>query len=109
MSGIGEVVEEFKEELLDIETYTPNIEISTPKVYTIYRDDFFAPIDGFKTQELKNMSSLEVLGSMSIDEANDLFKPALQGYKELQNHYKHGYYFSGSGSSFFRVKNRESK
>ena len=107
VSGIGEVVEEFKEELINIDTYTPNIEISTPKVYTIYRDDFFAPIDGFKTQELKNMSSLEVLSSMSVDEANDLFKPALQGYKELQNHYKHGYYFSGSGSSFFRVKNRE--
>ena len=104
VSGIGEVVEEFKEELLDIETYTPKIEISTPRVYTIYREEFFNPIDGFKTQELKKISSLECLKQMSADEANDLFKPALREYKELKNHYKHGYYFSGSGSSFFKLK-----
>jgi 4-diphosphocytidyl-2-C-methyl-D-erythritol kinase len=104
VSGIGEIVEEFKEPLLDIEIYTPKIEISTPKVYTIYREDFFNPIDGFEKEKLKKISSLESLQEMSADEANDLFKPALQEYKELQNHYKNGYYFSGSGSSFFRVK-----
>jgi len=104
VSGIGEVVEEFKEELLAIETYTPKIEISTPKVYRVYREDFFAPIDGFEAKKLQQRRSLDVLQTMSADEANDLFKPALQEYKELKNHYKHGYFFSGSGSSFFRVK-----
>ncbi len=103
VSGIGEVVEEFDESLLNIETYTPKIEISTPRVYTIYREDFFAPIDSFETQKLKAMSSKEALESMSPSEANDLFKPALQEYKELESHYKEGYFFSGSGSSFFRV------
>ena len=100
VGGIGEVVEEFKEPLLDFEVFTPKIEISTPKVYGIYREDFFAPIDGFKTDELKKTSSLDILKKMSADEANDLFKPALQEYKELKNHYRQGYYFSGSGSSF---------
>ncbi len=104
VSGIGERVEEFKEPLLDFEIFTPKIEISTPKVYTIYRENFFNPIDGFKVDELKKATSLEVLNTMSIDEVNDLFKPALQEYKELKNHYKHGWYFSGSGSSFFRVR-----
>jgi len=103
VSGIGEVVEEFKEELLDFEVVTPKIEISTPKVYKVYREYFYEPIDGFKTEELKNTKSLEVLSSMKADEANDLFKPALQEYKELKEHYKHGWYFSGSGSSFFKV------
>ncbi|MEA2072365.1 MAG: 4-(cytidine 5'-diphospho)-2-C-methyl-D-erythritol kinase [Campylobacterota bacterium] len=107
VSGIGEVVEEFKEELLNIETYTPKIEISTPRVYSVYREDFFAPIDGFKTQELKETYSLDILEKMSADEANDLFKPALQEYKELKNHFKSGYFFSGSGSSFFKVKEKE--
>jgi 4-diphosphocytidyl-2-C-methyl-D-erythritol kinase len=107
VSGIGEVVEEFKEPLLQIETYTPKIEISTPKVYTIYREDFFNPIDGFEKEKLKKMSSLESLQEMSADEANDLFKPALQEYKELKKSYRHGYYFSGSGSSFFKVKEKE--
>jgi len=107
VSGIGEVVEEFKEPLLEIETYTPKIEISTPKVYTIYREDFFNPIDGFEKEKLKKMSSLESLQQMSADEANDLFKPALQEYKELKNHFRAGYFFSGSGSSFFKVKEKE--
>ncbi|HIP20326.1 MAG TPA: 4-(cytidine 5'-diphospho)-2-C-methyl-D-erythritol kinase [Sulfurimonas sp.] len=104
VSGIGEVVEEFNEELLDIQTQTPKIEISTPRVYKTYSEDFYAPIDGFKTQELKQTFSLEILKSMSADEANDLFKPALQEYKELKNHFKAGYFFSGSGSSFFKVR-----
>jgi 4-diphosphocytidyl-2-C-methyl-D-erythritol kinase len=104
VSGIGERVEEFKEELLKFEVYTPDVKISTPKVYQIYRENFFAPIDGFKTQELKETPSKEILKSMSPAEANDLFEPALQEYKELKNHYKQGFHFSGSGSSFFRVK-----
>lgn len=106
VSGIGEIVEQFGEEPLDFEVFTPKIEISTPKVYQVYREDFFAPIDGFKSDELKRTTSLNILKTMSADEANDLFKPALQEYKELKNHYNHGWYFSGSGSSFFRVKSK---
>jgi len=106
VSGIGEIVEEFKEEILDLEIFTPNVQISTPKVYQTYREDFYAPIDGFETQRLKKTSSLEVLKNMSASEANDLFKPALQEYKELKNHYKYGYHFSGSGSSFFKIKEK---
>ncbi len=107
VSGIGEIVEEFKEDVLDFEVYTPKIEISTPKVYGIYRENFYAPIDGFETQRLKEMKSLDILDAIGADEANDLFKPALQEYRELKNHYRHGYYFSGSGSSFFRVIDKE--
>lgn len=107
VSGIGEVVEEYKEKLLNIQTYTPKIEISTPRVYTLYREDFYNPIDGFQTEALKKRSSREILQTMSADEANDLFKPALQEYIELKNHYKHTYYFSGSGSSFFKVIEEE--
>ena len=103
VGGIGEVVEEFDEELLNFEVFTPQIEISTPKVYQIYRENFYNPIDGFKADELKHTSSIEILNKMSADEANDLFKPALQEYPKLKEYYKHGWFFSGSGSSFFRV------
>lgn len=106
VSGIGEIVEPFEEELLAIETYTPKVEISTPKVYSIYRKDFFHPIDEVTTQKLKNTSSAEVLAHYSAQEANDLFAPALQGYPELKQYYKEGYFFSGSGSSFFKVKGK---
>lgn len=103
VSGIGEVVEEFEEELLPIETFTPDIEISTPKVYTLYRENFFAPIDGFKVADLKLLKSIDAVKSMSPSEANDLFEPALQGYPKLKEHYRAGFHFSGSGSSFFKV------
>jgi len=104
VSGIGEIVEEYKEELLNIETYTPDVQISTPKVYISYREEFYAPIDGFETQKLKETPSSEILSTMSPSEANDLFEPALREYKELKQHYRVGFHFSGSGSSFFRVK-----
>ena len=107
VAGIGEIVEEFKEPSLEFEVFTPKIEISTPKVYTIYRKDFFSPIDKKMTQKLKLTKSIDILNTMGIDEVNDLYKPALQEYKDLKNHYKKGFYFSGSGSSFFKVlKNR---
>jgi len=103
VSGIGEVVEAFDEELLSFDIFTPNIEISTPKVYKTYREDFYEPIDGFKIQEFKNSKSVDILKSLSAKDANDLFAPALCEYGELKNYYRQGYFFSGSGSSFFRV------
>jgi len=104
VSGIGEIVEEFKEDSLDYEVFTPDVQISTPKVYQIYRKNFYSPIDGFEADKLKKTTSLEILGSMSAQEANDLFRPALHEYKDLKNYYKQGWHFSGSGSSFFRIK-----
>ena len=104
VSGIGEVVEEFKEELLELEVFTPEVAISTPKVYQTYRESFYNPVDGYELHRLKNTLSRDILKTMSVEEANDLFRPAMQEYKELRRHYKHGYHFSGSGSSFFRIK-----
>jgi 4-diphosphocytidyl-2-C-methyl-D-erythritol kinase len=108
VSGIGEVVEEFQENGLEFEVYTPKLEISTPKVYKSYRENFYKPISNIETDSLKVKNSLEVLQTINADEANDLFKPALLEYSELKKYYKQGYFFSGSGSSFFKLK-EESK
>jgi 4-diphosphocytidyl-2-C-methyl-D-erythritol kinase len=104
VSGIGEIVEEFKEDLLELETFTPKIEISTPRVYKSYRENFYAPIAADKIREFKNAKSADILKKFSASEANDLFAPALQEYKELKEHYQYEWHFSGSGSSFFKVK-----
>jgi 4-diphosphocytidyl-2-C-methyl-D-erythritol kinase len=104
VSGIGEIVEEFEEELLELETFTPKIEISTPKVYKSYRENFYAPLEAEKILEFKNAKSADILKNFSANEANDLFQPALLEYKELKNHYQYAWHFSGSGSSFFKVK-----
>lgn len=103
VSGIGEVVEKFDEPLLKFDIYTPKVEISTPKVYKSYRENFFDPVNDSEVQRLKNTTSLEILKSFIPEEANDLFRPALKEYPKLKQYQKEGYYFSGSGSSFFKV------
>jgi len=108
VSGIGEIVEQFEENSLEFEIYTPKIEISTPKVYKSYRENFYNAISSLEVDSLKVKNSLEILQSINADEANDLLKPALLEYKELKNYYKQSYFFSGSGSSFFKLK-EESK
>lgn len=106
VSGIGEIVEEFKEELLEIETFTPDIKISTPKVYKSYRENFYAPLESAKILEFKNTNSADILNNMDAKKANDLYAPALQEYQELLSHEPSGWHFSGSGSSFFKVKEK---
>lgn len=103
VSGIGEIVKRFDEEIVPLSIITPDIKISTPDVYRQYSDNFYNPIDGFTAQEFAHSPSLDILERFSIDEANDLFKPAVSLYPKLKDAYKNGYFFSGSGSSFFQL------
>ncbi len=103
VSGIGEIVEPFDEPPLNIKTVTPKIEISTPKVYQAFREHFYKELSIDEQIRLAHISSIEALKEMTPTEANDLFEPALLLYPELENYRKEGWYFSGSGSSFFTV------
>lgn len=100
--GIGEIVERFEEPLIDFEVITPAIQISTPAVYRYYREHLYAPISTEEATRLESTSSRDILASMSPKEANDLYPSALGCYSELSE--KEGWFFSGSGSSFFRIK-----
>ena len=101
VSGIGEVVQAFDEPALNIKTVTPNIEISTPKVYQGFREHFYKELTVSEAERLSNISSIDALKTMTPKEANDLFEPALLLYPQLEKQYKEGWFFSGSGSSFF--------
>lgn len=103
VSGIGEIVERFNEPLIDFEVVTPDIKISTPAVYRYYREHLYAPISAEEAARLESTSSRNILASMSPKEANDLYPSALGYYSGLSE--KEGWFFSGSGSSFFRIKN----
>ena len=103
VSGIGEIVNAFDEPALNIKTVTPNIEISTPKVYQGFREHFYKELSADEQERLSRLSSLEALKEMTPIEANDLFEPALLLYPELKKQHKEGWFFSGSGSSFFTV------
>jgi 4-diphosphocytidyl-2-C-methyl-D-erythritol kinase len=103
VSGIGEVVERFEEKALDLEIYTPKIKISTPAVYKKYRESFYNPISQEEAKHLLSMSSRDVLASMNMKDANDLYLPAVSLYEDLKKYSKEGWFFSGSGSSFFTL------
>ncbi len=105
VSGIGEIVEAFDEEAIAMEIMTPpDIAISTPTVYGEYRSHFFNPIDTLTCNMLAKTPSSHILKRFLCEEANDLFAPALRCYPELSAYVHQEWFFSGSGSSFFRPK-----
>jgi len=108
VTGIGEIVEKFDEEVLDIETFTPKIKCNTGDIFTKFRDEFYKEISKEEKQRLLSMKSRDILETLSIEQANDLYAPACKIYPELKkiekiqnSKFKTHNYFSGSGSSFF--------
>jgi 4-diphosphocytidyl-2-C-methyl-D-erythritol kinase len=65
----------------------------------MYKERFFNPKD---TDFDKNKSN-ELLEKYSPAQLNDLFQPALTLYPDLFKYQNHGF-FTGSGSSFFKIK-----
>ena len=104
VSGIGEIVEIFDEEILPIEVATPPMACDTAQVYQAYRKHFLKTIEAPLAQQMLKMSSKTLLSSFSRETLNDLYAPALKCYPLLQSYAKEGWFFSGSGSSFFRIK-----
>ena len=98
--GRGDVVEKYDENLLDIEVFTPPIECSTPDVYKTYKERFFNP----SNTDFDKKDSAELLTAHTPSELNDLLKPALNLYPDLYKYMDKGF-FTGSGSSFFKIKN----
>ncbi|RYA24067.1 4-(cytidine 5'-diphospho)-2-C-methyl-D-erythritol kinase [Malaciobacter halophilus] len=104
VTGIGEIVQEFKEEPLNIEVITPkDIKCHTGKVFTCFRNEFYKQISKDKSNELLSMKSSEILNKLSLENANDLYLPAVKLYPKLKEYAKQDCFFSGSGSSFFKV------
>lgn len=105
VSGIGEIVEQFDENILDIETFTPNIKCETISIFKTFSDKFFHLTSKKITDKLFKMKSIDILKELNMEEANDLYSPASFLYKELKNNKKNFCHFSGSGSTFFKVNN----
>ena len=101
--GIGEIVEKFDEEILNIDTITPDIKCNTGKIFKFFREIFYKQISEEEANRLLKMKSIEILNNLSIKEANDLYEPAISVYPKLEEYAQNGWYFSGSGSSFFKV------
>ena len=105
VTGIGEIVEKFDEELLNIDTITPKIKCNTGEIFKIFREKFYKQISKEESKRLMQMKSIEILKEFDIKKANDLYESALSLYPQLSDYAKKDWYFSGSGSSFFRINN----
>ena len=94
-------------EAINIETFTPKIECNTGAIFTAFRDKFYSEVSQEESNKLLKMKSKDILKTMDIKSANDLYNPALEIYSELtpQNYnLPQNSFFSGSGSSFFYIK-----
>ena len=105
VTGIGEIVEKFDEEMLNIDTITPNIKCNTGEIFKVFRENFYKQISKEEANRLLKMKSIEILNNLNIKEANDLYEPALSLYPQVNDYAKKDWFFSGSGSSFFKVNN----
>ncbi len=104
VTGVGEIVEEFKEKSLNIEVFTPReIKSHTDRIFKSFRNEFYKEITPEEAKKLLSLKSIDILKKFSIEEANDLYLPALKEYPSLKKYSKEGWFFSGSGSSFFKV------
>jgi len=104
VSGFGEIVEPFKEEPLNLELFTPPIHCNTAKVYKAFKENYLKDVNPNSGATLMLNKSYDILNSgIEPTELNDLYKAALLIYPELKKYQKDGWFFSGSGSSFFKV------
>ena len=102
VSGIGEIIEEFDDEVPNLNIFTPNVFCSTPMVYQEFRSNFLQYIDVNAAKKMQNLKSKELLAIYKNEELNDLFAPCFKLYPQM-NEFKDKF-LSGSGSSVFSVK-----
>ena len=104
VSGFGEIVEAFEDDAFEVELFTPDIHCNTALVYKTFKRELFDEIEPTTFKGWEKHSSKEILKSVSAVQANDLFKASLIAYPKLLEVQAKGWYFSGSGSTFFRIK-----
>jgi len=110
VEGIGEKVTKFNEDALNLDIITPDIKCITADIYKEYRKNLLKNYDKISTQnqvlanQLKHLTSYDILNEFDMSALNDLFLPAQKLFPDLKTYAKKGWFFSGSGSSFFRRK-----
>lgn len=103
VSGCGEFVEEFEDEIPSLEWNFPEIACETLAVYKQFDKGIF----DFKENEsqakiFEKLKSKELLNYENT-KLNDLFTPCVALYPRMQVFLEEGFFLSGSGSSVFKV------
>jgi len=106
VKGFGEIVQPFEEAPIPLELFTPpGIQCNTAEVYKTFHRHLLRNIDPASHFGWENLDSRTLLRIVPDPAAlNDLFPPAMMICPDLEQYNKDGWYFSGSGSTFFRPK-----
>ena len=105
VSGFGEIVEPFEEAPLVVELFTPDIGCDTAEVYKTFHKYLLQYISRASFFGWENLDSKTLLNLIPDPIAlNDLYPAALVAYPKLEELDRKGWFFSGSGSTFFRIK-----
>ena len=103
VKGFGEIVQPFFEEPLALALDTPSIGCDTAEIYKTFQKYLFANIDPasfFGWENLDSRTLLTIVADSVV--LNDLYPAAMIAYPELEKLNKKEWFFSGSGSTFFR-------
>jgi len=107
VSGKGDIIESFNENILQVAIYTPHIVCDTAAVYRLYAESIALgkqTYSSIPTAWLTQKSKTIVKNTK--DMLNDLYWSACNLYpqlKEIKNELGKEWHFSGSGSSFFKI------
>ena len=105
VSGFGEMVMPFEEPPLNVELFTPEIGCDTAEVYKTFHTYLLRNVDRttfFGWEHMDSRTLLKLIADPIV--LNDLYPAALATYPELEKLDREGWFFSGSGSTFFRIK-----
>ncbi|KIM02627.1 MAG: 4-diphosphocytidyl-2C-methyl-D-erythritol kinase [Sulfurovum sp. AS07-7] len=107
VSGFGEIIESFEEDDIKVELFTPSFGCDTADVYKAFKNNFLDKIEPKKFEHWKKLKFRDILKETSSDRSllNDLYRAAKLIYPNLENQKDKEWFFSGSGSTFFKIKN----
>lgn len=107
VSGFGEIIEPFEEDEMDIELFFPEFGCDTALVYKAFKNNFLNNIAPKKFEHWTKLKFIDILKEISNDRnlLNDLYIAAKFVYPKLENQRDEKWFFSGSGSTFFKPKN----
>ncbi|NLC27404.1 MAG: 4-(cytidine 5'-diphospho)-2-C-methyl-D-erythritol kinase [Campylobacteraceae bacterium] len=105
VEGIGEKIEFFEEDSLDLELKMIPISCETKAVYSHFRKHRLDKIDIRLAKAMLKLPSRELLKKYDAKTLNDLLLSTLSCYPKLKEYLSEGWCMSGSGSTLFRIKN----
>lgn len=104
VSGCGEIIEEFEDDIPNLKWTFPQISCQTKAVYDEFdREIFDFQKNNNQAQIYKKLNTKELLQNFKNKELNDLFTPCATLYPKMKSYLQEDFFLSGSGSSVFKV------